>query len=177
MPFPARVAHWIVLAMFGAVIALAAGGVAGNDNRITDRTVPRDFEGEAAFLELLKHPSEPHGAFRVQDAPRWNAEMLARYIPAEGTDFLDVNNVHNGHVGKSEFLRSIQTREGLAFAVMSHLAHIYSIPYRQYSELHFSRDSGSHSTVTVARWYRLTFRRDPEGPVLVKCEYLTEEGD
>ena len=177
MPFPARVAHWIVLAMFGALATLAAGGVAGNDNRITDRAVPRDFEGEAAFLEFLKYPGQRRQAFRVQDAPHWNAEMLARYIPAEGTDFLDVNNVHNGHVAKSEFLRSIRTREGPAFAVMSHLAHIYSIPYRQYSELHFSRATGSYSTVTVANWYRLTFRRDPEGPVLVKCEYLMEEGD
>lgn len=72
---------------------------------------------------------------------------------------------------------SIQARQGLAFTVMSHLAHIYSIPYRQDSELHFSRPAESYATVSVAHWYQLTFRRDPAGPVLVKCEYLEVEGD
>jgi hypothetical protein len=178
MPIPARVVQWTVLAMFAANVAMATGGAVANNNRITDRAIPPGFEQEAAFLEFLKYPSErTTDAFRAQDAPHWDTDTIARYIPAGGTDFVDVNSVNQGHVSRNEFLRSIQARQGLAFSVMSHLAHIYSIPYRQYSELRFSRPAESYATVSIANMYQLTFRRDPAGPVLVKCEYLEVEGD
>ena len=145
--------------------------------RIGRRDVPVGFEGEARFLELLKNPNPTVRAFRADDAPNWDLASLGTYISEDGVEFTDVNGSRRRHASKQQVLNSLREREGDAFLVFSHLSSIYSIPYKQYSELHFSSPTPDKSLVDMADWYRLTFKRTAGGPRLLEVDYLMLEGE
>jgi hypothetical protein len=143
-----------VLAVLAMALAWKANAV---DYRIHSRDVPAGFEKEAAFFELVKWPSEPNDVFDAKGAPVWNLNELGKYVPDDGIEFVDVNHSFEGRVKRPEILRSLKQRQGQPFTAFAHMSHIYSIPYKQYSELAFARE-GQMSVVKMADWYLLTFK-------------------
>lgn len=165
----------IVLSIVGAITA-APVAWSGNGYRIEARAVPPGFEAEAAFLEAIKLPAEPQEAFDAKNAPEWNVEALAQYIPASGIEFSDVNHRGKKRFSREAILQSLKKRGGQPFVTFSHLSHIYSIPHKQYSSLKFER-VGETTVVRLASWYRLTFRHSTTGAQLIRCDYLQLEGE
>ena len=164
----------VAAAAFGPARALP---VAAAEYRIDRRTIPRGFEGEAAFFERVKWPKEPTGTFQETQAPAWDLKALARYIPPEGIEFADVNHRFEGRVAREAILRSLKERRGAAFTAFAHLSHIYSIPYKQYSDLQFTKRVDGQTVVQMADWYTLTFRRAGSQPIIVRWAYTQLEGD
>ncbi len=165
-----------------AVIAcIVTGGILFsclyNEHRIYFRSIPRGYESEAAFFRLLQWPKPPDDMFNPDDAPHWELNELKKFIPPEGIKFSDVNHEMEGTAGQEQILQSLRTRKGKPFTSFSHLSHIYSVPYKQYSELTFKTDSKGQTVVNVAEWYTLTFRRDGKQPVIVQWDYNQIEGD
>ncbi len=166
----------LVRTFLALTLSTASALILSHESFLIERRVtPAGFEGEAQFLELLKYPKPPVREFHVEDAPRWDVQTVARYLSDGTITFTDVNDSSRITEAKSATERSLQSRKGRAFRVFSHLSHIYSIPYRQYSELHFSSPKTDTSIVEVSTWYRLTFQRTPQGVKLKQIDYLVLE--
>jgi hypothetical protein len=163
----------IGLCLIGSVVVTRA--TCAESFLIESRITPKGFESEAQFLELLKNPHPSQREFRAEDAPAWDVPSLAAYVSEEGIDFTDANGPTHSHASKDAILSSLRARKGPVFRVFSHLSSIYSIPYRQYSELRFASATPESSVVDVSTWYRLSFKRTPSGPMLVRIDYLVIE--
>jgi hypothetical protein len=162
----------------GAVAMTArAHASSADDFRIYDRIVPDGFECEAGFFELLKWPTRPLRAFDASQAPHWDLVKLSEYIPAGGIRFSDVNHSFEGLRSREEILRSLEQRKGEAFTAFAHLSSLYSIPYKQYSELQFSRLSDGTIGAKMAHWYVITFRAGDTNCQVARWEYSELEGD
>jgi hypothetical protein len=164
--------------VFGFIIGIIcfANSSAAENYRIDQRITPSGFEAEAAFLESVKWPKKEHGAFDANKAPHWNIDELAKYIPSAGIVFEDVNQKNKGTISHEEILQSLKDRKGKPFKIFAHFSSIYSIPFKQYSSLTFEIN-GDVSTVKMANWYIFTFHRKADGVELIRCEYITPEGD
>ena len=149
---------------------------ADNSYKITSRTVPDDFRQAYEFLEFIKFPKEPEGGFEAQEAPRWDLSRFMSFISAEGVIFSDVNGGISGRRSPAQIRSALTQRKGAVFKVFAHLAHIYSIPYKQYSELTFQKKDKSF-IVNISDWYSLTFASEGDHLRLIKCDYLEQEGD
>lgn len=143
---------------------------------IKERNVPEQYQDEFEFLELIKWPQEPDGAFDASKAPRWNLTEVMAHISQDGVNFTDANGIAVGHVSKAEILEQLDKRDGQVFRSFAHLSHIYSIPYKQYSELSF-KDAGNETIVDIGGWYRLVFKAVDGLTFLAGVDYLTLEGD
>ena len=166
--------------ILSAVLVLEAGVApcyAEQSFLITHRVIPNGFESEAHFLELLKWPSPPEAEFRASDAPHWDTSALAQFFGDAPVIITNVNDSSTISVAKRDVISSLSMRNGRVFAAFSHLSHIYSIPYKQYSELRFTRPTADLSVVEVSTWYRLTFQRTSSGPKLIRLDYLALEGE
>jgi len=143
---------------------------------IKGRTIPAEFDGAYEFLELIKYPQEPDGVFDPQKAPHWNVDRIMSFISPRGIDYSDVNRPRRVHLRYNDIRQHITKRKGLAFEILSHLAHIYSVPYKQYSELTFRRDKDKY-IIDIASWYTLTYVNTNDQFHLVCIDYNTLEGD
>lgn len=167
------------------VIGVAACAVIGgagvvllyNEHQIYFRSFPHAYESEAAFFQLMQWPQPPDSMFNPTEAPHWDIGKIEKFIPPEGIEFFDVNGHTMGKASRKEILQNLKARNGKWFAAFAHLSHIYSIPYKQYSELSFSTDQKEQVLVNIASWYTLTFRKNGEQPVIVRWEYKQIEGD
>jgi hypothetical protein len=172
----AEARHILVSSLAALTIFLAPLDLLGGESyRIERRITPAGYEPEAQFLELLKYPNPPEREFHVEDAPRWDIEVLKKYLPEGRIVFTDVNDSSRVEANRSTVETSLKTRNGRTFDVLSHLSHIYSLPYRQYSELRFSSPAPNTSVVQVSGWYRLTFQKSPQGAKLKQVDYLMWE--
>jgi hypothetical protein len=144
--------------------------------RVTTRNVPPEFTQAFEFLEFIKFPNEPKGVFNPQAAPHWNASKFMIFIAANGVTFSDVNRDTPFHGSRTQIQASLMSRRGEIFSMFSHLAMIYSIPYKQYSELSFEK-TNNEFVVNVGDSYRLTFMSEGASLRLTKCDYLMVEGD
>ena len=146
-----------------------------SDFLIKERVVPDEYQQQFQFLELLKKDREPTGGFNASDAPQWDMEKLMGYVAESGIKFTDVNHQFEGTVAKAKIASQLKARKGKVFDLLSHISHIYSIPYRQYSGLKFSQ-SGQHTKIDIAGWYHLTFAPIDAGVQVIQIDYLQEEG-
>jgi hypothetical protein len=161
-----------------AVFASLSGAVrASDDFAIHKRVVPPGRECEASFFETLKFAHPPEGSFSAVAAPHWDLTRVGEFIAPEGVSFSDVNHGYGGIVDRKSILAQLGKREGRIFAAFAHMSHIYSIPYRQYSELHFASASNGKVVVDMAGWYAITFRESSSGCKVVKWEYRMREGE
>jgi hypothetical protein len=141
-------------------------------SKIEMRVTPPGFESEARFLELLRNSDSSVHEIKVENAPQWDIAALAEYFSESGLDLTDVNFHTHDHADVGSILASLKARKGRVFFAFSRLSNIYSTPYKQYSELHFSSTSTDTSIVDVSTWYRLTFKRTSAGPKLITLDYL-----
>jgi hypothetical protein len=141
-------------------------------SKIEMRVTPTGFESEARFLELLRNSDSSVHEIKVENSPQWDIAALAEYFSESGLDVRDVNFQTNSHADVGSILASLKARKGRVFFAFSRLSRIYSTPYKQYSELHFSSTTTDTSIVDVSTWYRLTFKRTSAGPKLITLDYL-----
>jgi len=162
----------------GALVMTAGvPAYAAEDFRIYNRVVPAGFECEAGFFEFLKWPSRPRGPFDASRAPHWDLGKLSEYIPADGITFSDVNHRLEGHRSREEILRSLTRREGETFTAFAHLSSLYSIPYKQYSEMNFHRISDGMDNAKMGNWYVISFRTVGTNCQVAHWEYSELEGE
>jgi len=140
------------------------------------RDVPADFKGAHQFLEAIKYPQQPDEVFDAKRAPHWDVNKVMSFISARGIDYTDINHPGKTHFRFSDVRQQITQRKGAAFDIVSHLAHIYSIPYKQYSELSFRRDNDKY-IIAMSSWYTLTFVNTGGRFHLIALDYTTVEGD
>jgi hypothetical protein len=164
----ARTIAIAVTVLLATVIAFA------QDFRIHKRDIPTEYKDVLRFFEVIQNPVEPHDAFSAKDAPRWDVSQLMRFVSRNGIRFTDVNHEIEGRISAKQIQNALDMRKGKAFRAFAHLSHIYSIPYKQYSELNFQSSKDS-VVVSVSHWYRLTFDRSGAHPVISKWEYLNLE--
>jgi hypothetical protein len=170
--------HFRGVVIFLAVFCFASMALCGeeNQNKISTRVIPKDFNGAYEFLEYIKYQIEPKGPFDLQSVPAWDVPKFVSFISVQGMEFSDVNGGLHGHRSVNQIKGSLSSRKGEVFMTFAHLASIYSEPYKQYSELTFSRKRSEY-VVNVADWYRLTFVSEGGHLRLRKCDYLQPEGD
>jgi hypothetical protein len=172
--------HRVVI--FGLLGALTHGLTASfaasvEDPRIYRRSIPSRFEREVHFFEMLKWPKEPTGVFDARQTPSWNVNELFAYLPMDGIEFADVNHRLEGHVNRARIMQELTLRKGKVFVAFAHLSSIYTIPYKQYSELHFSQPATDTTVIEMARWYKLSFKRVGENAVITRWEYVQLEDE
>lgn len=165
-----------VLSLLVSSLSTRAQNISDSPYRITARTIPIDFMPAVQFLEFIKFPKEPEDVFNPQEAPRWDVSRFMAFISARGVIFSDVNGRLRGPKSPDQIRTALASRRSQVFERFAHLAHIYSIPYKQYSELRFGKKEGRF-IVEVSHWYRLTFISEGGRLRLRKCDYLTLEGD
>jgi hypothetical protein len=110
-------------------------------------------------------------------APHWDLVKLSEYIPAGGINFSDVNHRFEGLRSREEILRSLDQRKGEALTAFAHLSSLYSIPYKQYSEMMFSRLSDGTTSAKMAHRYVITFRAIGTHCQVARWQYSELEGD
>jgi hypothetical protein len=167
--------QYLLLLVF-AMLPLAA-----KDNNseylIKERQIPQEYIDTYNFLELLKNTKQPIGAFNPIEAPKWDINKVMEYISKDSVTFVDPN--YDKITIKTTYLnieKALKVRKGKIFEKFAHLSHIYSIPYKQYSELKFVK-TGNSVIVYLAGWYKLEFINNESRYKLIKCEYLQIEGD
>lgn len=174
-----KIQRYLIMIMVGIIFfcVLTTGNIfALSDNRIQQRIVPTPYERGYDFLELIKRPNEPTGVFNAADAPNWDVPKAMSYISRHGITFTDVNGRLEGHMPKTEVEKQLRGRKGDIFSSFSHLSHIYSIPYKQYSELRFEKTDGGF-IIYISDWYCITFVYENGIPYLTRWAYLQLQGD
>ncbi len=144
--------------------------------KISRRSIPEDFKDAYAFLEFIKHAKEPDDVFDAQEAPHWDISRFMSFVSKNGIVFSDVNGRLSGLKSRTQIKNAISNRKGRIFITFAHLAHIYSIPYEQYSELRFEKKEKDF-IVYLSDWYQLTFMLEGKRLRIAKCNYLTLEGN
>jgi hypothetical protein len=157
-------------------LILASATVVAQDFHIHKREIPQEYGDVYRFFETIQNPVEPRDAFSAKDAPRWDVPQLMQFVSPNGIRFTDVNHELEGRISAKQIQNALETRKGKVFRAFSHLSHIYSVPYKQYSELTFQSSKDS-VVVSVSHWYRLTFDRKGKRPVISKWEYVQLEGE
>ena len=140
--------------------------------KIDMRVTPAGFESEARFLALLRNSDSSDHEIKVESAPQWNIAALAEYFSESGLDITNVIFHTHSHADAGSILASLKARKGTLYLAFYRLSYIYSTPYKQYSELHFSSTASENSIVDVSTWYRLTFKRTSAGPKLIRLDDL-----
>jgi hypothetical protein len=144
--------------------------------KISNRSIPENFRDVYAFLEFIKYPKEPDDVFNAQEAPYWDISRFMSFISKNGVLFSDVNGRLSGLKSPAQIRNAISNRKGRIFTAFAHLAHIYSVPYKQYSELGFEKKDKDF-IVHLSDWYQLTFKLEGKRLRMTKCNYLTLESD
>jgi len=158
------------------VLVLASVATFAQGYRIQERNISPEHKDIFRFFEAIQNPVEPRDAFSAKNAPRWDVARLMQFVPSNGISFADVNHAIEGHISAKQIQGALETRNGKAFRAFAHLSHIYSIPYKQYSELTFQNKNDS-VVVSVSNWYRLTFDHIGAHPVISKWEYIQLENE
>lgn len=144
---------------------------------ISKREIPVEYKSIYNFLESLKWPKKYENAgYHLENTPIWNVKILMGQISEGGVLFIDPNTNLNKRITREDIENQINSRKGNAFKMISHMTSIYSIPYKQYSELKFKKLSNDVK-VSIGYDYELTFKYIDNVYRLTKCEYLALEGD
>jgi hypothetical protein len=145
---------------------------------IKERDVPTEYHEIYDFLETIKYPKDPTSAegFRLEKTPNWDTAKVMKFISKEGIEFTDVNDNSKNDLPYERIEQELRLRKGEAFKRLGHLAYIYSIPYKQYSELKFEAFN-TNVRVFVSSWYELVFQKEDNQFKLISCKYTEVEGD
>jgi hypothetical protein len=148
-----------------------------SEYKITKRDIPEQYKDIFNFLELLKWKPDDPGYYDIKSTPNWNTSEVMNYIASKGVLFIDPNDEFKKVLIKEQIEKELKKRTGKSFEMISHMSHIYSIPYKQYSELKFEQTDNNETVVYVASWYKLIFENSLNKHLLISCEYLQLEGE
>ena len=137
-----------------------------------------DSTEASAILKRLKTLAPTGGSgFDTAYAPRIDPGAVLAFVSDSGLVMSDVNDDSGSvRLSRPEIASQLTARRGRAFVTLVHLAHIYSQPYPQYSQLAFSRRPGELE-VAVASWYLLGFTREHGHMRLRRVDYTEFEGE
>lgn len=139
------------------------------------RDVPKEYEKEFIFLELLKWPEEnTRKMFNETNTPNWDSSKISPYLLEAGVAFYDVNYYLDGEFNKKEIISQLRSRKGAIFTRFSRMSYFYSSPYRQYSNLEFSTNDNK-TKIKIGSGYEVTFLHKNKKVFLIEIEYLTLE--
>jgi len=170
---PIRI-NWIGFSIIFFMVAFCRP--VSTDAKTNSNADQEEFKQIHEFLNFIKFSNTPSGGFNAQEAPHWDLVKFISFLSSQGVTFTDINFESNIHYSISQIKSEISKRKGNAFKTFSHLAHIYSQPYKQYSELTFEKKV-KMIAVSVADWYVLTFTSENGRWHLIKCEYVMLEGE
>lgn len=146
--------------------------------QINERTIPPANMDIFKFLESLKWgENSDSGGYDLNKTPKWDITSLTNNIFDNGVLFIDLNDSFNKTIEKKKIERELNKKKGKSYEMISHFTYIYSIPFKQYSELKFKENEKEEITVNIGSWYELTFRTKQNRHYLIKCEYLKLEGE
>lgn len=175
--------HFRAVLVLGLALSLSCdrgtpvGKGGGPSTRIIKpASAPPGFSDPQAFLDLIKLPSEPSGRFDPANAPHWNIDRFMSFMSEQGVVLTDVNDSSHRTVSANQLRSELISRKGEAFKTFAHLAHIYSMPYRQYSEVSYQKVSHG-SVLALSYGYTLTFALENGQQRLVRCDLTASEGE
>ncbi|MFL5740047.1 MAG: hypothetical protein ACJ75B_07510 [Flavisolibacter sp.] len=146
--------------------------------RITERPIPPNDADIFNFLESLKWKEDSDSNdYSGNNTPNWNIPLLITHISDSGVLFIDPNDDFNKKIEKKQIERELNKRKGKSYEMISYFTFLYSIPFRQYSELKFEEKDGDEVVVTIGTSHELTFETKLKKHYLIKCEYLELEGE
>lgn len=166
--------NWIGFSIIFFMVAFCRP--VSTDAKTNSNADQEEFKQIYEFLNFIKFPNAPSGAFNAQEAPQWDLVKFISFLSSQGVIFSDINYQSNSYYSVSQIKSELSKRKGKIFKTFSHLAHIYSQPYKQYSELTFERKD-KNIVVSVADWYVLTFMIENGRFRLTKCDYIMLEGE
>ena len=155
-----------------------SGQDSGNQSHISERTISPKNMDILHFLESLKwKETSGDNGYDLHKTPKWDIPLLINHISDNGVLFIDPNDDFNKPIESKQIERELNNRKGKSYEMISHCAYIYSIPFRQYSELKFKESEKDEVIVNVGSWYELTFETKQNRHYLIKCEYLELESE
>jgi hypothetical protein len=159
---------------------VALDSLSGRDSGyyINTRTIPPKNMDIFNFLESLKwEENSDSSGYDLNKTPKWNISLLLNNISDNGVLFIDPNDNFNKTITKKQVEKELSKRKGKSYEMISHFTYIYSIPYKQYSEIKFKENQKEETTVDIGSWYELKFESKQNRHYLIKCEYLELEGE
>jgi hypothetical protein len=143
---------------------------------IKERIIPEEYKPIHLFLETLKSVLDNSKSTDINIKADWSIAEITDHISSNGVLFIDPNEEYSKTLPKKQIISELKGKTGKSYELISHLASIYAVPYKQYSELKFSETDGG-TVVYLAFWYKLTFEKVKDVFFLTGCEYLQIEGD
>jgi hypothetical protein len=145
---------------------------------IDTRAIPPGNIDVLNFLESLKwKENSDSSGYDIKRTPRWSISLLMDNISDNGVLFIDPNDNFDKTITKQNIEKQLSKRKGKCYEMISHFAYIYSMPYKQYSEIKFKENQKKETTVDIGSWYELTFESKQNRHYLIKCEYLELESE
>jgi hypothetical protein len=130
------------------------------------------------FLESLKWTEDSDTAgYDLNKTPKWDISRLVNSLSDSGVLFINPNDNFEKKIKKQEIEVQVSKRKGRSYEMISYLAYLYSIPYKQYSELKFAENDGGDVIVQIGSSHELVFETKGNKHYLTKCEYLELEGE
>jgi hypothetical protein len=144
----------------------------------TKQTIAPEHRDIFNFLEFLKWTEDSDAErFDLNKTPKWDIVRLAGSVSDSGVLFIDPNDDFNKRIKKQEIEVQVRKRKGPAYEMISYMAYLYSIPYKQYSELKLAENDQGDVVVQIGSSHELTFETKGNKHYLTKCEYLQLEGE
>ncbi|MFH2141070.1 MAG: hypothetical protein ABIJ97_01510 [Bacteroidota bacterium] len=141
--------------------------------KITERNIPEQYKDIYDLLETLKCDSNNLRGYEKEN----ELKAFIRCLSEEGVFFIDPNDEFNKIVSTEQIESELKAKEGKTYDLISHLTSIYSIPYKQYSELKFSETTQNEIVVNIGYMFELIFEAYENKHFLKSCEYLKLEVD
>ena len=160
------------------VLDSLGGQDSGYKYYVDERTIAPKNMDIFNFLESVKwKENSDTSGFDLNKTPKWDLPLILNDISDNGVLFIDPNDDFNKTIEKKKIERELNNRKGKSYEMISHCAYIYSIPFKQYSEMKFKESEKEEVTVSIGSWYELTFETKQHKHYLIKCEYLQLEGE
>jgi hypothetical protein len=132
-----------------------------------------------SLLDSLKIIAPTGGSgFDTSFVPNVTARSVLSLVSDSGLVLDDVNEPDTTiRATPAAIARAIEKREGRVFVSLAHLAHLYSLPYPQYSSLRFTPTSSGIDVDVGTSSYHVRFVRQGDGLRISRISYAELEGE
>lgn len=144
-----------------------------NNYRITERIIPVQYTDIYNFLESLKRDTNNLFGYEKEDGLKY----LINTLSSDGVFFTDPNEELNDTISNAQIEEEMKRKDGKSYDMISQMISIYSMPYKQYSELKFTKTENNETIVEIGYMFKLTFENMENVFLLKSIEYLKLEVD
>jgi len=114
---------------------------------------------------------------KLSSTPNWNITEVKSHLSSNCVLFKDPNDQYNKVLSLVQIEKELKKKVGKSYEMISHMSHIYSMAFKQYSDLKFEQTDKNETIVSIADWYKLIFENKQNMHLLKGCEYLQLEGE